>query len=137
MTAVVVCLQELILSNVYTRVLTAVVVCLQELILSNVYTRVLTVVVVCLQELILSNVYTHVFDCSGGVFAGASGGICDQHKLYDENGQKVHKSLNTGIITLLNYGQRVPPRISTLTFAHEVGHNFGSPVCHILYTDIG
>ncbi|KAK2193932.1 hypothetical protein NP493_4g01002 [Ridgeia piscesae] len=58
---------------------------------------------------------------------GASGGICDQHKLYDENGQKVHKSLNTGIITLLNYGQRVPPRISTLTFAHEVGHNFGSP----------
>ena len=36
-------LQELELSDVYTRVLTAVVVCLQELILSDVYTRVLTV----------------------------------------------------------------------------------------------
>ena len=41
--AVAMCLQELELSDVYTRVLTAVVVCLQELILSDVYTRVLTV----------------------------------------------------------------------------------------------
>ena len=62
------------------------------------------------------------------VIVGASGGICDKHKPYEESGSQVNKSLNTGIITLLNYGQRVPPRISTLTFAHEVGHNYGSPV---------
>ena len=31
-------------------------------------------------------------------------------------------------MTLINYNSPVPPQVSTLTFAHEVGHNFGSPV---------
>ena len=35
---------------------------------------------------------------------------------------------------MVNYGTRVPPKVSTLTFAHEVGHNFGSPVCYSLTT---
>ena len=37
-------------------------------------------------------------------------------------------TLNTGIVTLLNFGRRVPENINQLTFAHELGHNFGSGV---------
>jgi disintegrin and metalloproteinase domain-containing protein 10 len=59
----------------------------------------------------------------------ASGGICEKYKEYTENGRRIKKSLNTGVVTLVNYNARVPPKVSTLTFAHEVGHNFGSPVC--------
>jgi len=59
----------------------------------------------------------------------ASGGLCERWKEYNENNRRVHKSLNTGIVTLVNYGSRVPPKVSTLTFAHEIGHNYGSPVC--------
>ncbi|GFS23813.1 disintegrin and metalloproteinase domain-containing protein 10, partial [Elysia marginata] len=59
----------------------------------------------------------------------ASGGICERHKTYMENQETVPKSLNTGIVTTVNYGKAVPARVSQLTFTHEVGHNFGSPVC--------
>lgn len=45
----------------------------------------------------------------------AIGGICSS-------------SLNTGIVTLLNFGRRVPENVNILTFAHECGHNFGSIV---------
>uniref|UniRef100_A0A672QFM8 Disintegrin and metalloproteinase domain-containing protein 10 n=1 Tax=Sinocyclocheilus grahami TaxID=75366 RepID=A0A672QFM8_SINGR len=59
-----------------------------------------------------------------GAPAGSSGGICEKNKLYSD-GKK--KSLNTGIITVQNYASHVPPKVSHITFAHEVGHNFGSP----------
>ncbi|KAK7170532.1 hypothetical protein R3I94_000662 [Phoxinus phoxinus] len=59
-----------------------------------------------------------------GAPSGSSGGICEQNKQYSD-GKK--KSLNTGIITVQNYASHVPPKVSHITFAHEVGHNFGSP----------
>ncbi|XP_033724952.1 disintegrin and metalloproteinase domain-containing protein 10-like isoform X1 [Pecten maximus] len=62
-----------------------------------------------------------------GSYKNAAGGICEKHKDFPEGTTKVSKSLNTGIITLINYGKLVAPRVSHLTFAHEVGHNFGSP----------
>ncbi|XP_005111940.2 disintegrin and metalloproteinase domain-containing protein 10 [Aplysia californica] len=57
----------------------------------------------------------------------ASGGICERHRSYLERDETVPKSLNTGIVTTVNYRKAVPARVSQLTFTHEVGHNFGSP----------
>ena len=62
----------------------------------------------------------------------ASGGICERHRKYYERDSTVWKSLNTGIVTTVNYRKAVPARVSQLTFSHEVGHNFGSPVCFFL-----
>lgn len=61
-------------------------------------------------------------DFNGGVLGlayvakrGSAGGICEDR-------------LNTGIVTILNYNRRVPTAMTTLTLAHEAGHNFGSEV---------
>ena len=55
----------------------------------------------------------------------ASGGICEKPRRFSGG---VVQTLNTGIVTSENYGRDIPPSISTLTFAHECGHNFGSNV---------
>ena len=54
-----------------------------------------------------------------------TGGICENQLPFAGG---VMRTLNTGIVTVLNYGQRVPPAVSAITFAHEAGHNFGSNV---------
>ncbi len=55
---------------------------------------------------------------------GSVGGICEPQRLI--NG--VLKSLNSGIVTIINYQSRVSDIVTSITFAHEVGHNFGAEV---------
>ncbi|KAJ4943207.1 hypothetical protein JOQ06_005712, partial [Pogonophryne albipinna] len=52
------------------------------------------------------------------------GGICSQQTTL-RNGRK--STLNTGVVTIQNYGQFLPPRHVQQTFAHELGHSLGSP----------
>lgn len=51
-----------------------------------------------------------------------AGGICDGYQSISG----VMKSLNTGIVSNLNYGKAVPSRVTDVTLAHEIGHNYGS-----------
>nr|XP_054931487.1 uncharacterized protein LOC129386961 [Dermacentor andersoni] len=62
--------------------------------------------------------------------AGDSGGTCETYrhaavrKKLDAYGGPL--SLYTAVITFQNHNGRVPQRTSHITFAHELGHNFGS-----------
>ena len=53
---------------------------------------------------------------------GSVGGVCERRQTL----QGQAKSLNTGIVTTVNFKTKVPEAVSQITFAHEVGHNFGS-----------
>eukprot|EP00118_Oscarella_pearsei_P028417 m.2096 g.2096 ORF g.2096 m.2096 type:complete len:800 (+) comp8278_c0_seq1:27-2426(+) len=57
-----------------------------------------------------------------GSAGGGAGGIC-QKQVRLASGKR---SLNTGIVTFVNFGANVPRMVSTVTVAHEFGHNFGS-----------
>ena len=52
-------------------------------------------------------------------------GVCDKYQRYSDG---FMKTLNTGIVTTLNFGKQVAREVSYLTFAHELGHNMGSNV---------
>jgi disintegrin and metalloproteinase domain-containing protein 10 len=54
--------------------------------------------------------------------SGSIGGICERRQMV----QGSNKSLNSGIITVINYQARVADAVSQITLAHEVGHNFGA-----------
>lgn len=51
-----------------------------------------------------------------------AGGICDKFRTI--NGKQ--KTLNSGIVTNLNYGKTVASKVTDITLAHEIGHNFGA-----------
>ncbi|XP_021364207.1 disintegrin and metalloproteinase domain-containing protein 10-like [Mizuhopecten yessoensis] len=53
---------------------------------------------------------------------GYAGGVCEGYRTY--HGES--KSLNTALVTMLNYGRDVSSAVSHATLAHEIGHNFGS-----------
>ncbi|XP_058495445.1 disintegrin and metalloproteinase domain-containing protein 10 isoform X2 [Solea solea] len=55
---------------------------------------------------------------------GNWGGICSKYTTL-RNGRM--STLNTGLVTVQNYGQVLPPRLVQLTFAHELGHSLGAP----------
>ena len=55
----------------------------------------------------------------------AVSGICDRFTRYSDG---ISKTLNTGIVTTLNFNKQVAREVSYLTFAHELGHNMGSNV---------
>lgn len=56
---------------------------------------------------------------------GNRGGICEEKVLTAAFGEAY---LNTAIVSFLNFGQRQPRLVSTITVAHEFGHNFGAVV---------
>lgn len=60
------------------------------------------------------------------------GGICEKPTEDIYEGHRVTKTLNTGMITVINHNSRTSSLMTELTFAHEVGHNLGAEV-RILY----
>lgn len=57
-------------------------------------------------------------------FGGSRGGICDKEADFQEKQEQV--SYNTGLVGFTHNYIRVPDLISKFTFAHELGHSFGS-----------
>ncbi|CAH1791913.1 unnamed protein product, partial [Owenia fusiformis] len=56
---------------------------------------------------------------------GSPGGICQSRIFYPPRSREYN--FNTGLVSFINHGSRVPRGVSTTTITHEFGHNFGSP----------
>ena len=56
---------------------------------------------------------------------GAAGGICEKATTFRDGKTK---SLNTGVVTFINYNKKLVKKISEIVFTHQTGHSFGSPV---------
>uniref|UniRef100_A0A3Q3X786 Uncharacterized protein n=1 Tax=Mola mola TaxID=94237 RepID=A0A3Q3X786_MOLML len=78
----------------------------------------------CLSYLLTNRDYSGVLGLAWEGRAGNSGGVCSELTTLS-NGQTA--TLNTGLVTIQNYGQLLPSRHIQLTLAHELGHSLGSP----------
>lgn len=78
----------------------------------------------CLSYLLTNRDYSGVLGLAWEGKTGDWGGICSKYTTL-RNGRM--STLNTGLITIQNYGQFLPPRQVQLTLAHELGHSLGSP----------
>jgi hypothetical protein len=61
-------------------------------------------------------------------FLDSRGGICEKPVKDIYEGQRIIKTLNTGMITVINHNTRTSALMTELTFAHEVGHSLGAEV---------
>eukprot|EP01137_Pigoraptor_chileana_P003694 Opistho-2@44258 len=59
-------------------------------------------------------------------FTDRTGGICAKFSPVRLSTGDAMMSLNTGLVTTLNFGRRVSTVVTEITFAHEAGHNHGS-----------
>lgn len=73
---------------------------------------------------ILYNVDKHVSIYISIIYAY----IIDKHVGICSGVDKKPITYNTGLTSLLNYGQILPSTVTNIVFAHEFGHNFGSQV---------
>ncbi|XP_039984879.1 disintegrin and metalloproteinase domain-containing protein 10 [Xiphias gladius] len=78
----------------------------------------------CLSYLLTNRDYSGVLGLAWEGKAGNWGGICSKHTNLRDGRTS---TLNTGLVTIQNYGQVLPPRLVQLTLAHELGHSLGSP----------
>ncbi|XP_014900878.1 disintegrin and metalloproteinase domain-containing protein 10 [Poecilia latipinna] len=78
----------------------------------------------CLAYMLTNRDYSGVLGLAWEGKTGNWGGICSKYTALRNGGMA---TLNTGLITIQNYGQFLPPRQVQLTFAHELGHSLGSP----------
>ncbi|KAM9848627.1 disintegrin and metalloproteinase domain-containing protein 10 [Aulostomus maculatus] len=78
----------------------------------------------CLSYLLTNRDYSGVLGLAWEGKPGNWGGICSQPTTLRDGRTS---TLNTGLVTIQNYGQFLPSRHVQLTFAHELGHSLGSP----------
>uniref|UniRef100_A0A665VDG7 ADAM10 endopeptidase n=1 Tax=Echeneis naucrates TaxID=173247 RepID=A0A665VDG7_ECHNA len=78
----------------------------------------------CLSYLLTNRDYSGMLGLAWEGKAGNWGGVCSKQTTL-RNGQTA--TLNTGLVTIQNFGQFLPARFVQLTFAHELGHSLGSP----------
>ncbi|KAL7867106.1 hypothetical protein AOLI_G00149200 [Acnodon oligacanthus] len=78
----------------------------------------------CLSYLLTDRDFNGVLGLAWEGKADDWGGICSKNVLLKDGRTS---SLNTGLITLKNYGYYLPSKFVHLTFAHELGHSLGAP----------
>ncbi|UJR16435.1 hypothetical protein I4U23_003337 [Adineta vaga] len=64
----------------------------------------------------------------GSIMPNSRGGICEKPAKDIYEGQRIIKTLNTGMITIINHNTRTSALMTELTFAHEIGHSLGAEV---------